>query len=89
LRLEFIGSPILLGRALDILGTQTVFYIGDAIICGGTLLVVFRLLVWRTRTYYSSLAKERINARALPISRKSIAYVANSVFTENYLNHCF
>jgi hypothetical protein len=79
LRLEFIGSPILLGRALDILGIQTVFYIGGAIICGGTLLVVFRLLVWRTRTYFSSLAKERINARAPPISEKSISYVAKLV----------
>jgi predicted MFS family arabinose efflux permease len=40
LSLGFIVSPILLGLVFDSLGIRAVFYVGGAIISGGTLLVV-------------------------------------------------
>jgi len=45
LSLGFIVSPILLGLVHDFLGIQAVFYVGGAIICGGTLLVVLKTVV--------------------------------------------
>ena len=50
LSLGFIVSPILLGLVFDSLGIRAVFYVGGAIISGGTLLVVFRMVVLRTHT---------------------------------------
>ena len=48
LSLGFIVSPILLGLVYDTLGIQAVFYVGGAIISGGTLLVVLGLFIFRT-----------------------------------------
>ena len=42
LSLGFIVSPILLGMVHDAFGIEAIFYVGGAIILGGTLLVVMR-----------------------------------------------
>ena len=48
LSLGFIVSPILLGMVHDAFGIEAIFYVGGAIILGGTLLVVMRFLSpWR------------------------------------------
>jgi len=47
LSLGFIVSPILLGMVHDAFGIKAIFYVGGAIILGGTLLVVIRF--WAPR----------------------------------------
>lgn len=49
LSLGFIVSPILLGMVLDVLSIEAVFYVGGGIICGGTLLVVLKIVVSQAR----------------------------------------
>ena len=50
LSLGFIVSPILLGMVHDAFGIEAIFYVGGAIILGGSLLVVMRFLPPRARS---------------------------------------
>ena len=56
LSLGFIVSPILLGMVLDAFGIAAIFYVGGAIILGGTVLVVMRFWSpWQPRPYHGDI----------------------------------
>jgi MFS family permease len=56
LSLGFIVSPILLGMVHDAFGIEAIFYVGGAIILGGTLLVVMRFLSpWRPLFFHGDI----------------------------------